>query len=1002
MKIILNHFSQIQTNFAKKPNLRFKNVSSSDVYIKNNVSFGKKRTQSPKEILIKHKGFSESEADIILSIGNINLGNEITSLIENGYDFNSAIDEIIKNNFLPVAEDFKNYQSLSADCELDIIDKISIVSYKIKDEQIERYKKIKSKFTEKYEAILAVKLGLLDEQITQYLSSKNSHTLAPDELMICIKENFDDSQFARFAELKNRKKSFENKTTRKQEEQQFYPIKYIISCIKENKTDEDIEREDKIVNFINEGYSIELSVALSYLKESQYKQFLEYVNNGINTRTAITLAQLTTEQQNRYFEHIKKGGWQVYYAEDIAILSEEQYKNYLNLVQKEEFELIAHKLALLDEQQLDSFKSLMECYNLDAPIALVVVSELTKEEINNYIELCLKNSGSFYDISLIAIAKMSAEEINEYKKLTSETEDFIEKALYMEYVLLSPEQKRRIDKLRNIDGEERCYLPELAKLTTAQFERYKTFVKNGEAKYHAIELAKLSNKQYQKYIEELAKKEDKNLAIWIASGRKKEFEKIMLSLTQNQKESNQSSDTLDIIQNDYEKLSQEQKKRYEELIHYQLPYTALQIAKLTENEYERYKQIPVCLSLQEAIILAKNSKINSLTPELLEKLPEDFWYKINTGCEKEIHEIIEKALIELLLEQRGENNSLNLIPLKNIQFQLEKPGYGENHMYYSKNNEYLLNNKGDFELKTAQPFYVNLSQGLIRQKPILVVKDKISNNQYVSYNGAIAKVKPIQNHCYAQFKPWGNILPQMQVQILAKAANEFAFNLFDKNSNCIIGQNSPKFDIKNAKDKDIEDFYSNKLLELKEKNSLNAQEILKLMPKDCMLTISPYIQDADIRFAIVCEWFSKDKNRWQMEIHSQDSKWNNDEKWTFRLHKQTKLGRQYFQFTNNESEFDFNGTTSEGNAHIKIPTPLEENDLLNNVEFQTIIKQISSKQYENFEIDKISSKLNINGQNNEEKLQNIINHCLKNPLDFARYKDVILKLRTSLGMLELV
>jgi len=80
----------------------------------------------------------------------------------------------------------------------------------------------------------------------------------------------------------------------------------------------------------------------------------------------------------------------------------------------------------------------------------------------------------------------------------------------------------------------------------------------------------------------------------------------------------------------------------------------------------------------------------------------------------------------------------------------------------------------------------------------------------------------------------------------------------------------------------------------------------------------------------------------------------------------------------------------------------ENNILLNNVEFQTIIKQISSKQYENFEIDKISSKLNINGQNNEEKLQNIINHCLKNPLDFARYKDVILKLRTSLGMLELV
>ena len=139
-----------------------------------------------------------------------------------------------------------------------------------------------------------------------------------------------------------------------------------------------------------------------------------------------------------------------------------------------------------------------------------------------------------------------------------------------------------------------------------------------------------------------------------------------------------------------------------------------------------------------------------------------------------------------------------------------------------------------------------------------------------------------------------------------------------------------------------------------------------------------------------------------MEIHSQDSKSNNDEKWIFRHHKQTENGCQYFQFVDNKVGFNFNGGTLDGNAHIKIPTPLEEDDLLNNVEFQTIIKQISIQQYKDFGIDKIAKDLEVGGQNNEEKIQNIINHCLKNPLDFAKYKDVVLKLRANLGMIELV
>lgn len=132
------------------------------------------------------------------------------------------------------------------------------------------------------------------------------------------------------------------------------------------------------------------------------------------------------------------------------------------------------------------------------------------------------------------------------------------------------------------------------------------------------------------------------------------------------------------------------------------------------------------------------------------------------------------------------------------------------------------------------------------------------------------------------------------------------------------------------------------------------------MPKDSLLSINPYIQSGDINmlYSIVCEWFSKEGTRWQLEIHSQNLDWNNDKNWILRLHKEKNNNKEYFQFTNSNIGYDLNGEKYSEDAHIKINSPLNDDNLINNVEFQTIIRQISTIQHEKH--NKIISKLRAN------------------------------------------
>ncbi len=1128
MKVLLCNNQPININCVKNVNSHYLSNPIKDTFYKSNVSFRGKNPFTPDEqteINRANKNDAPSRA-------------KLAELKAKGLNIKDALACLNLNNPLEVEE---YIELTNNNNDLDTLDKIGLIAYEIND--TERYKHLCKLGLEKYEALLATKLGLNDNEINTYFDKKNKGIeldIQEDELMFCIKNGVNnDEQFTRFAQLKNRKRSFQNETVRKKGDVQPYPIEYITHCIKEGKTDSDIEREDRLIELMDYKFTNEMLAIILNLSIEDYKKFLQNFSDIKNVKVALKFAKFTDEQRIRFkklldkkydedsaltlailtdkqiekFETLVKNGKNARFAYWLATFTEERQERYDKLINEGLDNMPALYLSGLTEEQYNRYKTLLNKHKDEGNAA--ILSTLTEEQSEKYIKLrdegvsseiatelvklteeqykrykCIKNNG-VDKRTILDIVRLKEQEYIRYKRFIKDGEDksyaySFSKFSELEYEKYKNLVKKGIDKLIAI---------ELAVLTEEQIERYLLYINEGETCYNALNIAKLTNEQYKAYQSLLKEFVNESAAINIAKLSAEQYErfrtlimngtddhtaqkiarltkdqyeiyKIFLNesevsnlaldlakLTEEQRERykilvSKGEDNYNAIK--FSKLTNNQYKRYKNLIKigknefdaYDLAClteeqynlfqarinngfdieTAIHIAQLTEEQgnryielvksgedksfaylvatltdelYERYKKIPIQISDIQAIALAKTTNLTSVTPELIEKLPEDFWYLTSMGCEKEASEIIHKAIESMLL--REENNDFVLSPLRNIEIRTPLVNYSSNYSYNQNN--------GDFSLSGTQSFSVNLSQGYISQKPLLVIKDKNSSNQYISYNGAIAQVKEINEHDSEQFRIWGNLSPQKQSKILSKAADEFIFNIFDEEGNCIIGQNSPKFNTKEKTDSEIEQYYAQKLLELKNRNELTPQNILKLMPKNCMLTISPYIQGGNILYAIVTEWFSKNGNRWQMEIHSQDLKYNNDEKWIFRLHKATNDGnKHYFKFAENENGYDFNGEFNGEDAHIKINTPLEDNNLLNNVAFQAIITLISAKLCKDFAINKVAEKIGVTVEENNSfaTMGNIVKHCLKNVKDFANNKDQITKMRVALGKIRLV
>jgi len=1069
MKISLNYYPYIKTDFKGKNNLHVNNVLVNDVFERSDISFGKSNKNMPKRTLVENLGFSNEQADIIISCGfnNGQYYQKIKILLEQGHEFDSAIkilknisndikitkdesaEETIKKYYLKTLKDIERYEALSQDSELDIIDKISIIAYGLNDDEIERFKALKSFPLESYEMLLAVKFGLDDNELNLYFRNRNHFNLSPDELMICTKENFNDVQIHEFEQIKSENRNFKDETVRKTGGQQSYPASYVVACIKNGKTVEDIKKANRISELTKFGISALMMEECLNMGDLEYLKFKENLLKTRDFFLALLLAKVPDDKQDDYLSYIQNGditylaackanmdcgkieklnlylsqGKDIAMAVALAELDENQFKEFKKFFSICKNEYFAIALLSFSKEQQDEYFSLLaegvannkaflrvllkndSVYHDDISkkifstdmvqnILPQVLSQISQKQFCDLVALkLLEVSSSNFEKSLqtfllsdiydkIAQYKFDVQEINLYQDLKQTLSQEISfqivdacKDLNMleefkawlesnRIVLQDDDEetkrKQINDFLVRLDND--FLLPNFKNASQDCLNSAKSFyVEIYKYRVQAKEVSsnnEASNKTNEPYFCDVifAKLREKNCNELVSLGlsyglSKLIFDKYMKSVVDD-------SDAEFNKKYFFEHCSKNRKVAFLVKQGINILY-AIEIAKLPDDKFYKFLD-ENNLNFNQQLISDKHCNLDTLYSESLENISNDFWYKTLAGCEEETFNIIHQTI-------KGINqNSLELTEV----------GYWDSG--------------------------VKLCQGVVGGKLILVVK-KNEDPLYVAYNGAIAPVKQPRQCDSVQFSAWGNIESRKQAQVLAKAASSFPFELFDEQGVCIIGKNAPEFDVKQTNDKDIQGHYCDIFFDLKKEGNLNVQEILKLMPKDCMLSISPYIQDGGMLYSIVCEWFSVDNTRWQIEVHSQDMNWHGDNEWIFRFGKEEKNGKKkYFRIAKDNSSYDFNGEFSGDDAHIRIDSPLQKDDLLNSVQFQKKIRKKSVDLYTDFEIGKIIDKLGISGRNQTEKKYNLVDYCLKNPLVFAKYKDEILKLRANLGMVELI
>lgn len=824
-------------------------------------------------------------------------------------------------------------------------------------------------------------------------------------------------------------------------------------------TDEQYKKyQNKVANGENKDFALRFSEL--QLTDNQYNKYRQLVANGEEPPRAIALVQLTDEQIGEYkmliangvhelqalnivkldkkqykkYHNLISNGINGFTALSIVELQDEQYEKYLKFSANNKLESIAIDLAMLTDEQYENFQTFVTTEKDSYDALRLAQLEFTNEEYKRYQELV---TNAFSKEIARDIAKLTVEECERYKKLVANGKD--QSAALTSVILTDSEQVKYQKFLKN--GERKDMAVNLARLTDIEYNNYQKRSANDLGPYERLKLAKLSDKQYKKYLNfclegeneytalTLAKFTDEQISRYqnlisteqdegwglslakltneqyeeyqkiITNGEDKYTAKILASLTTEQYEKYQmliNEGVDNDLAIDTALLTNEQFERYQNLItNGEDRYWALNLAYLSIEQFEKYKKIPIKLSHYQALALAKNTNLTSVTQEILEKLPKDFWYTTTMGCEKEDSETFREAMTFLLSLQPEDYNALETINPKTLKNAIQG-------IYNT--NDYTFNN-GIFKLFGENGFEAKMRQKVINNKTCLLIKDENSENQYVACNGATAKVKPLEERDSKQFETWGNLLARKQGAILAEAAESFVFNVFDESGNCIIGQEAPISNINETSDADIESIYATLLLGLQQNEQLTTQNILKIMPKDCMLSINPYINEGNILYSIVAEWISKDNHRWQLEVHSQDLKHSTDEKWICRLGKkyQESDGSLDRYLRLYPSSYDFDGTFSgeeSRDAHIKIPTPLEENDLLNNVNFQIIMRKLSSSIAEKNILKNIADALGLSFNKNSTLMgHEIIKHCVRNLRSLVIYKKEVSKIGNKLGML---
>ena len=421
---------------------------------------------------------------------------------------------------------------------------------------------------------------------------------------------------------------------------------------------------------------------------------------------------------------------------------------------------------------------------------------------------------------------------------------------------------------------------------------------------------------------------------------------------------------------DFKIQTHEQIERYKKLINLGVTEGAGYIAsnkelydiimRLTKDESLIYRDLNGNIQRLDIKGLALLSHFIDLTKMDVKPLLPNLskWYKVCTGEKENVRRIFESA--RHLLQRKNWQIRSNL-----TTSDIEKISkLGTNPTDFYKDCLRLDENKNLIFDLGNKSFKVAIEKFQIEGKPAILIKDLEHDSYYVGYEGAITKIensslpfnkKKLQRSLFGFSK-----YSKKQDEIYADAIENFPVRIIDDKSECIIGKGRPALGINpialQMSDSELVEHYQNVLRILKSTGNLSVENILRIMPKGSNIQINPFTtsKNGKMLYSISAEWKSIDGVKWQLRTHSTDLEHymnsgteaeNSD--WIFRLgHEQNGVAK-FFEYNESERKFiptgDFMGPSSR-NSHVRIPySPFkEENNLLDNIHFQNIMRQISS------------------------------------------------------------
>lgn len=389
----------------------------------------------------------------------------------------------------------------------------------------------------------------------------------------------------------------------------------------------------------------------------------------------------------------------------------------------------------------------------------------------------------------------------------------------------------------------------------------------------------------------------------------------------------------------------------------------------------------------------------------------DAWYNAHANTDEKTFKVLNKCVEDFLGVNKTTTGISNAdIDIKSAVRNITKPQAGI--VVYPASELEFDQSSSILKYKGNESFEVKVVATTIEGSHAVLFLD--DDRAYVAYKGGIVQIKEpfvVNSATGESLKPYATIDRDKQKKALIDAVKYFPVNILDDDGKVVIGQGLTGVSSYKGSKKDTEstkDYYGGLFASLRANGDLNMENILRIIPIDANISINPCITDGgNILYSISSEWTDSEGTAWELRVHSADLIYNDgDAKWITRCgYRQATASDTKYLFEDNQGVIngDFNGTYNGKDSHIRIDTPIEDEDsLLKNIHFLNIAHQISLNIEEVDLLKKLCSNMSIAYYNGDtyRNIRTILEKAFENPTMYAQNKLEIDEVRRLYGYIE--